>query len=117
MSGVVETVARVAQQKRVRVVVPAPLRQHAGITGEIVVGVGIDRHGEVTQRALLDAVEAKYPVLRGTIRDHDTKVRRAYVRFFACQRDLSMDPPDTPVPPAVAEGQEPFLVVGALAGG
>lgn len=101
----------------VRVVVPAPLRQHARIDGEIVVDVAVDAQGEITQRTLLDAVEAKHPVLRGTMRDQDTKLRRAYVRFFACGRDLSMDSPDTPVPAAVSEGAEPFLVVGALAGG
>lgn len=123
MSGMVEQgsraegVARVAQQKKVRVVVPAPLRQHARIDGEIVVGIGVDARGEITQRMLLDAVETKYPVLCGTMRDHDTKLRRAYVRFFACGRDLSMEPPDAPLPAAVSEGVEPFLVVGALAGG
>ncbi|MCU0492645.1 MAG: hypothetical protein MUD01_13715 [Chloroflexaceae bacterium] len=73
--------------------------------------------GPVTQRAVLDALEAAFPVLRGTIRDHSTKQRRAFIRFFACGEDLSHEPPDAPLPEAVASGAEPFLVVGAMAGG
>ena len=101
----------------VRVVIPAPLRQVARVNGELVVDAAQGAEGRVTQRTLLDAVEARYPMLCGTMRDQDTKQRRAYVRFYACQRDLSLETPDTPVPTAVAEGREPFLVVGALAGG
>jgi hypothetical protein len=79
--------------------------------------VELDLDGEVTQRGVLDALEARYPVLRGTIRDHVTGRRRAFVRFFACERDLSHEPPDASLPEAVATGAEPFLVVGAMAGG
>ncbi|MDB4875353.1 MAG: hypothetical protein JWM41_1799 [Gemmatimonadetes bacterium] len=101
----------------VRVVLPGPLRQLARVTGELVVDAAPGEGGRITQRTLLDAVEARYPMLRGTMRDQDTKKRRAYVRFYACQEDLSMQGPDTPVPNEVADGREPFLVVGALAGG
>jgi len=73
--------------------------------------------GQVTQRSVLDALENRYPMLRGTIRDHVTRQRRAFVRFFACEQDLSHEPPDAPLPDAVARGVEPFLVVGAIAGG
>jgi len=97
----------------IRVVLPAHLRALARVDGE----VRLDLNGEVTQRALLDALEAHYPVLRGTMRDRATLNRRAYVRFFACERDLSHQSPDEPLPAAVAEGVEPFLVVGAMAGG
>ena len=97
----------------IRVVLPAHLRTLARVSGE----VSVDVAGDVTQRAILDALEAKYPVLRGTIRDHGTHQRRAFIRFFACERDLSHDLPDTPVPDAVVRGAEPFLVVGAIAGG
>ena len=79
--------------------------------------MALDVAGPVTQRAVLDALEARYPVLRGTIRDHGTRKRRAFVRFFACEEDLSHEPPDAPLPDAVAAGAEPFLVVGAMAGG
>ena len=101
----------------VRVVIPAPLRQLARVTGDLVVDAAPDADGRVTQRTLLDAVEERYPMLRGTLRDQDTKKRRAYVRFYACQEDLSMETEDTALPSAVVEGREPFLVVGALAGG
>jgi hypothetical protein len=97
----------------IRVVLPAHLRVLAHIDGE----VRLDVDGEVTQRAVLDALEARYPVLRGTIRDQATQKRRAFVRFFACEEDLSHDVPDAPLPEAVATGAEPFLVVGAMAGG
>ena len=103
--------------RAVHVVIPAPLRQLARVNGDLVVDAAADDSGRVTQRALLDAIEARYPMLSGTMRDHDTKKRRAYVRFYACQEDISLDPPDTPLPDAVAAGKEPFLVVGALAGG
>jgi hypothetical protein len=101
----------------VRVEIPAPLRQLARVKGEFTVDAGAGADGRVTQRAVLDAVESRYPVLRGTIRDHDSHKRRAFVRFFACGEDLSHEPPDAPLPEAVAAGREPFLVVGALAGG
>jgi sulfur-carrier protein len=97
----------------IRVVLPAHLRTLARVDGE----VKLDVEGQVTQRAVLDALEASYPALRGTIRDHVTQQRRAFVRFFACQEDLSHEPPDTPLPDAVATGAEPFMVVGAMAGG
>ncbi len=97
----------------IRVVLPEHLRRLARVDGEVRVPV----EGPVTQRAVLDALEAAYPVLAGTIRDHLTHRRRPFVRFFACQRDLSHEPPDAPLPEAVASGAEPFLVVGALAGG
>jgi sulfur-carrier protein len=97
----------------IRVVLPAHLRTLAHVTGE----VELDVDGPVTQRSVLDALEARYPMLRGTIRDHGTFRRRAFVRFFACEEDLSHDLPDTPLPDAVARGKEPFMVVGAMAGG
>jgi sulfur-carrier protein len=97
----------------IRVALPAHLRTLAQVDGE----VRLDITGRVTQRAVLDALEARYPVLRGTIRDHTRGRRRAFIRFFACEQDLSNDPPDTPLPEAVAAGTEPFLVVGAMAGG
>ena len=97
----------------IRVVLPAPLRTLARIDGEVQLHIA----GPVTQRAVLDALEDRYPVLRGTIRDHVTQRRRAFVRFFACQQDLSHEPPDAPLPDAVATGAEPFMVVGAMAGG
>ena len=97
----------------IRVVLPYHLRNLARVDGEVTLEVD----GLVTQRAVLDALEARYPMLRGTIRDHSTQRRRALVRFFACKEDLSNDPPDTPLPDPVATGAEPFLVVGAMAGG
>jgi sulfur-carrier protein len=97
----------------IRVVLPAHLRTLAQINGE----VELDVEGRATQRLVLDALEARYPMLRGTIRDHDTQQRRPFVRFFACQEDLSHDLPDDPLPEAVALGSEPFMVVGAMAGG
>ena len=97
----------------IRVALPAHLRTLAHVDGEVKLHVV----GPVTQRAVLDALEARYPMLRGTIRDHVTHQRRAFVRFFACGEDLSHEPPDAPLPEAVATGAEPFLVVGAIAGG
>jgi sulfur-carrier protein len=97
----------------IRVVLPAHLRTLAHVNGEM----KLDVDGQVTQRAVLDALEARYPMLRGTIRDHVTQRRRPFVRFFACEQDLSHEPPDSPLPDAVATGAEPFLVVGAMAGG
>jgi hypothetical protein len=95
------------------VVLPAHLRTLACVDGE----VKIDVTGPVTQRSVLDALEDAYPMLRGTIRDHVTKQRRPFLRFFACEEDLSHESPDAPLPGAVAEGTEPYLVVGAMAGG
>jgi molybdopterin converting factor small subunit len=97
----------------IRVVLPAHLRTLAHVQGE----VELDVDGKATQRTVLDALESRYPMLRGTIRDHVTQERRAFIRFFACERDLSHESPDAPVPDAVATGAEPFLVVGAMAGG
>ena len=97
----------------IRVVLPAHLRTLAQVTGE----VALDVRGEVTQRSVLDALEEQYPTLRGTIRDQNTKQRRAFVRFFACAQDLSHDDPDAALPPGVVSAVEPFLVVGAMAGG
>jgi hypothetical protein len=97
----------------IEVVLPAHLRRLAKIDGH----VELEVDGEVTQRSVLDALEARFPVLQGTIRDHDTQQRRAFVRFFACEEDLSNEPPDAPLPEEVAAGKEPFLVIGAMAGG
>ena len=97
----------------IRVVLPHHLRTLAGVEGEVT----LDVQERPTQRTVLDALESTYPVLRGTIRDHDTAKRRPFLRFFACEEDLSHEPPDSPLPDAVARGVEPFLVVGAIAGG
>jgi hypothetical protein len=97
----------------IRVVLPAPLRELARVPGE----VRLEVDGRATQRSVLDALEARHPTLLGTIRDRATRERRAFVRFFACGKDLSHEPPDAPLPDAVAAGAEPFVVLGALAGG
>ena len=97
----------------IRVVLPAHLRTLARVNGEVMVDV----QGEVTTRHVIDAIEVCYPMLVGTIRDHVTLERRPLVRFYACEEDLSREPPDTPLPAAVAAGDEPFLIVGAMAGG
>src|SRR5262245_7054689 len=97
----------------IRVILPYHLRTLAQVGGE----VQLDVAGPVTQRSVLDALEARYPMLRGTIRDHVSKERRPMLRFFACQEDLSLDSPDTPLPDAVASGAEPFFIIGAIAGG
>jgi hypothetical protein len=97
----------------IRVVLPAHLRALARTGGE----VQLDIAGPVTQRSVLDALEGRYPMLRGTIRGHDGGPRRAFIRFFACEQDLSHTPPDDPLPEAVAAGTEPYLIVGAMAGG
>jgi len=97
----------------IRVELPAHLRTLAGVQGE----VQLEVPGQVTQRAILDALEARYPMLRGTIRDHDTRQRRPFLRFFACAQDFSHESPDAPLPAAVASGAEPFLIIGAIAGG
>jgi sulfur-carrier protein len=97
----------------IRVTLPPHLRKLAKIDGEVKLGVD----GQVTQRSVLDALEARYPMLRGTIRDQVTHQRRAFVRFFACEQDLSHEAPDAPLPDAVATGEQPFMIVGAIAGG
>jgi hypothetical protein len=97
----------------VRVILPAHLRAMAKVSGE----VRVDIHGHVTQRSVLDALEAQFPMLRGTLRDRTTAKRRAFVRFYACQQDLSHEAPDAPLPDRVVHGDEPFMVVGAMAGG
>lgn len=97
----------------IRVLLPQPLRTLARVEGEVELSV----EGAVTQRSVLDALEEAYPALRGTIRDHATRARRPYVRFFACEQDLSHEPADAPLPEAVVTGEEPFLIVGAIAGG
>ena len=97
----------------IRVVLPPHLRTLAKVTGE----VNLDVEGVITLRAVLDALEARYPMLRGTIRDHGTLRRRPFLRFFACEQDLSHEAPDSPLPDAVASGAEPFYIVGAIAGG
>lgn len=97
----------------IRVVLPYHLRTLARVAGEVQVEV----EGPVTLRSVLDALEARYPVLRGTIRDHGTLKRRPFVRFFACKEDLSLEPPETALPDEVVRGTEPFLIVGAMAGG
>jgi len=97
----------------IRVVLPYHLRRLAHVDAE----VALDLDGPVTQRAVLDALEARYPMLCGTLRDHVTQQRRPFLRFFACERDLSHEPPDAPLPDAVSSGAEPLLVIGAIAGG
>lgn len=97
----------------IRVVLPYHLRTLAGVDGAVTVAVG----GAVTQSAILDALEARYPMLCGTIRDHTTRRRRPLVRFFVCNEDVTHDSPDAPLPPAVAAGVEPFTIIGAIAGG
>jgi hypothetical protein len=97
----------------IRVVIPYHLRVLANVSGE----VELEVPSPVTQRTILDALEARYPMLRGTIRDHGTFKRRAFLRYYACEQDLSLEAPDAPVPEPVASGKEPFLVIGAIAGG
>jgi hypothetical protein len=97
----------------IRVVLPAHLRTLACVSGELELRI----EGRATQRSLLDALEASYPALRGTIRDYDTGRRRPFIRFYACEQDLSHEPPDAPLPDAVVAGTEPLLIVGAIAGG
>jgi len=97
----------------IRIVLPAHLRNLARVDGEVILAI----EGPVTQRTVLDALEARYPMLCGTVREHGTHKRRAFVRFFTCEQDWSHESPDTPLPQAVATGAEPFLIVGAMAGG
>jgi len=98
---------------RIRVVLPPHLRKLAQVGAEL----ELDVDAPITQRSILDALEARYPMLRGTIREHGTQKRRPFLRFFACNQDLSLDPPETLLPTAVASAEEPFLIVGAIAGG
>ena len=97
----------------IRIVLPHHLRTLARVGSE----VELDLNGQITQRTILDALEARYPMLRGTIREHDTEKRRPLIRFFACGEDVSHDSPDTPLPDAIARGAEPFFIMGAIAGG
>jgi sulfur-carrier protein len=97
----------------IRVIIPQHLRALAHVGNE----VELELDGPVTLRSVLDALEARYPMLRGTIRDHVTQQRRPFLRFFACEEDLSHEPPDAPLPDAVASGKEPFIIIGAIAGG
>ena len=97
----------------IRVVLPFHLRTLAHVGSEVL----LDVEGPITQRSVLDALEARYPMLQGAIRDHGTLQRRAFLRFFACEEDLTHEPPDAPLPEAVASGKEPFIVIGAIAGG
>lgn len=97
----------------IRVVLPSHLRTLAHVGSE----VSLEVEGPITQRSVLDALEARYPMLQGAIRDHGTLQRRAFLRFFACEEDLTHEPPDAPLPEAVASGKEPFIVIGAIAGG
>src|SRR5882672_10256543 len=97
----------------IRVILPQHLRTLAHVGSEVTVEV----EGRPTLRSVLDAIEARYPMLRGTIRDHDTQQRRPFLRFFACEEDLSHEPPDAPLPDAVVSGKEPFIIIGAIAGG
>jgi sulfur-carrier protein len=97
----------------IRITLPAHLRKLAHVDDE----VKLEIEGQITQRSVLDALEARYPMLRGTVRDHVTQKRRAFVRFFACGEDLSHESPDAPLPEAVATGAQPFMIVGAIAGG
>jgi sulfur-carrier protein len=97
----------------IRVILPSHLRALAGVRGD----VELEVEGPATQRSVVDALEARYPMLRGTIRDHITQQRRPFLRFFACEEDLSHEPPDAPLPDAVVSGKEPLLIIGAIAGG
>lgn len=97
----------------IRIILPHHLRNLAKVGSE----VQLELQGEVTQRSVLDALEARYPMLRGTIRDHVTQKRRPFLRFFACEEDLSHEPPDAPLPEAVVQGKEPYVILGAIAGG
>jgi molybdopterin synthase sulfur carrier subunit len=97
----------------IRIILPPHLRTLADVSGEVHIEVAVP----VTQRSILDALEARYPMLRGTIRDHVTQQRRPFLRFFACEQDFTHEPPDTPLPAAVASGKEPFIVLAAIAGG
>ena len=101
----------------IRIILPFHLRTLAHVGGEVTLEVTDLKPGPVTQRSVLDALEARYPMLRGAIRDHDTQQRRPFLRFFACEEDLSHNPPDAVLPEAVASGKEPLIIIGAIAGG
>src|SRR5206468_9744983 len=109
----VSAIAREGQEAMIRVILPYHLRTLASVGAE----VALDVNGPITQRSVLDALEARYPMLRGTIRDQATGQRRPMLRFFACEEDLSLESPDAPLPEAVASGKEPFFIIGAIAGG
>jgi sulfur-carrier protein len=112
-----EETSRMNEPTKERVVIRVTLPQHLRTLAHVDAEVPIEVQGPVTLRALLDALEARYPMLRGTIRDHDTQQRRPFLRFFACEEDLSLEPADSPLPAEVANGKEPFLIIGAIAGG
>ena len=113
-SGACQSVRKISSgANMIRVILPPHLRALAQVHDDVELNV----EAPVTQRSVLDALEARYPMLRGTIRDHTTQQRRAFLRFFACEEDLSHDSPDAPLPDAVASGREPFIVIGAIAGG
>ena len=101
----------------IRIILPFHLRNLAHVGGDVTLEVADLKPGPVTQRSVLDALEARYPMLRGAIRDHDTLQRRPFLRFFACEEDLSHNSPDDPLPEVVASGKEPFIIIGAIAGG
>ena len=101
----------------IRIILPFHLRTLAHVGGEVTFEVTDLKPGPATQRSVLDALEARYPMLRGAVRDHDTQQRRPFLRFFACEEDISHNPADAPLPDAVASGKEPFIIIGAIAGG
>lgn len=101
----------------IRVVIPFHLRNLARVEGDLMLDLAAGGEGPITQRMVLDALDEKYPVLRGTIRDHATKQRRPFLRYFACEKDLSLESPDAPLPEEVISGKEPFIVLGSIAGG
>jgi sulfur-carrier protein len=109
--------AKIMVSNMIRVILPFHLRTLAHVGSEVTFEITELKPGPVTQRSVLDALEARYPMLRGAIRDHDTQQRRPFLRFFACEEDLSQESPDAPLPDAVASGKEPFIVIGAIAGG
>ena len=113
MPAITESQNQAMSSHMIRVILPTHLRNLAQVRGDVELEVA----GPITQRSVLDALEARYPMLRGTIRDHGTLQRRAFLRFFACEEDLTHEPPDAPLPEAVASGKEPFIVIGAIAGG
>jgi hypothetical protein len=110
-------VSGAATTAEIRVEIPAHLRTLARVSSEVTISAKLDAQGRLTTRSILDALEENYPMLCGTIRDHGTDKRRAFLRFFVCSEDWSFEPADTPLPEAIASGKEPFLIIGAIAGG